>query len=195
MRPLPGRLDKAHAILSDLVERGKGADDVPRDIDELEETLRMTSICGLGQVALGPVLSVLGWTAAAPRRGPTRRTARTPRRSRALTGRRPTRSSSPSGPLPRRSRASGRPGAPPLETVALRGAHGRVPAEPVVAPHDLPGFARSTVDGFAVRAADTYGASEGLPSSSSVTGAVAMGACAGGRGRPGRARSRCRPAA
>ena len=51
-----------------------------------------------------------------------------------------------------------------IETVALAGARGRVPAEPVRAPHDLPGFARATVDGFAVRAADTYGASEGLPS-------------------------------
>ena len=29
-------------------------------ITELEETLRLTSICGLGQVALGPVASVLG---------------------------------------------------------------------------------------------------------------------------------------
>jgi molybdopterin molybdotransferase len=47
----------------------------------------------------------------------------------------------------------------PVETVALADARGRVPAQPVTAPHDLPGFARSTVDGFAVRAADTYGAS------------------------------------
>jgi molybdopterin molybdotransferase len=62
-----------------------------------------------------------------------------------------------------------------VETVALAQAHGRVPAEPVHAPHDLPGFARSTVDGYAVRAADTYGASEGLPSYLEVTGAVAMG--------------------
>ena len=62
-----------------------------------------------------------------------------------------------------------------VETVALGAAHGRVPAEPVRAPHDLPGFARSTVDGYAVRAADTYGASEGLPSYLDVTGAVAMG--------------------
>ena len=51
---------KAHAILSDLVARGASAQDVPETIVELEETLRMTSICGLGQVALGPVLSVLG---------------------------------------------------------------------------------------------------------------------------------------
>jgi molybdopterin molybdotransferase len=63
----------------------------------------------------------------------------------------------------------------PVEAVALADARGRVPAEPVRAPHDLPGFARSTVDGYAVRAADTYGASEGLPSPLDVTGAVAMG--------------------
>jgi len=50
---------KAHTILSDLVERGKGIEDVPEKIPQLEETLRMTSICGLGQVALGPVMSVL----------------------------------------------------------------------------------------------------------------------------------------
>jgi molybdopterin molybdotransferase len=52
----------------------------------------------------------------------------------------------------------------------------RVTAEPVIAPHPLPGFARSTVDGYAVRAADTYGASEGLPGYLTVTGAVRMGA-------------------
>ena len=51
---------KAHTILSDLLEQGKGVDDVPEKINQLEETLRLTSICGLGQVALGPVLSVLG---------------------------------------------------------------------------------------------------------------------------------------
>jgi molybdopterin molybdotransferase len=62
-----------------------------------------------------------------------------------------------------------------VETVALAAAHRRVPAEPLRAPHDLPGFARSTVDGYAVRAADTYGASEALPSYLEVTGAVAMG--------------------
>jgi NADH:ubiquinone oxidoreductase subunit F (NADH-binding)/NADH:ubiquinone oxidoreductase subunit E len=51
---------KAHAILAQIVADGGGAQDVPQKIVELEETLRMTSICGLGQVALGPVLSVLG---------------------------------------------------------------------------------------------------------------------------------------
>jgi molybdopterin molybdotransferase len=74
-----------------------------------------------------------------------------------------------------------------VETVALAQAHGRVPAEPVHAPHDLPGFARSTVDGYAVRAADTYGASEGLPSYLEVTGAVAMGRAPDGAVAPGSA--------
>jgi molybdopterin molybdotransferase len=74
-----------------------------------------------------------------------------------------------------------------VETVALAQAHGRVPAVPVRAAHDLPGFARSTVDGYAVRAADTYGASEGLPSYLDVTGAVAMGRSPEGAVAPGTA--------
>jgi formate dehydrogenase beta subunit len=51
---------KAHEMLTGLLEQGLGADDVDDSIVELEETLRLTSICGLGQVALGPVTSVLG---------------------------------------------------------------------------------------------------------------------------------------
>ncbi|HUR76236.1 MAG TPA: gephyrin-like molybdotransferase Glp [Sporichthya sp.] len=51
----------------------------------------------------------------------------------------------------------------------------RVPAADVVAPHALPGFARSTVDGYAVRAADTYGSSDGLPAYLELAGAVRMG--------------------
>ncbi len=74
-----------------------------------------------------------------------------------------------------------------VETVALAQAHRRVPAEPVHAPHDLPGFARSTVDGYAVRAGDTYGASEGLPSYLEVTGAVGMGRAPEGAVAPGSA--------
>ncbi len=50
---------KAHAILTDALQHGADADAIPSRIDELEETLRLTSICGLGQVALGPVMSVL----------------------------------------------------------------------------------------------------------------------------------------
>jgi molybdopterin molybdotransferase len=49
------------------------------------------------------------------------------------------------------------------ETVALDAALGRVLAEDVVARETLPSFARSTMDGYAVRAADTHGASEQSP--------------------------------
>jgi formate dehydrogenase beta subunit len=51
---------KAHQILSGLIAAGGGPADVDGDVRQLEETLRKTSICGLGQVALGPVVSVLG---------------------------------------------------------------------------------------------------------------------------------------
>lgn len=61
------------------------------------------------------------------------------------------------------------------ETVPLPEALRRVPAAPVTAPHPLPGFPRSTVDGYAVHAADTYGASEGLPAYLDVRGTVHMG--------------------
>ena len=51
--------NKAHIILTEALENGAGADGIDERIDKLEETLRLTSICGLGQVALGPVMSVL----------------------------------------------------------------------------------------------------------------------------------------
>ena len=63
-----------------------------------------------------------------------------------------------------------------VEDVGLAEALHRVPAADVRAPAAMPGFARSTVDGYAVRAADTYGASEGLPSYLDLAGAVRMGA-------------------
>ena len=64
----------------------------------------------------------------------------------------------------------------PAETIPLSDALHRIPAAPVTAAHSLPGFARSTVDGYAVRAADTYGVSEGLPGYLDVAGAIRMGA-------------------
>ncbi len=51
----------------------------------------------------------------------------------------------------------------------------RVLAASLVAPHDLPTFPRATVDGYAVRAADTYGASASLPAYLTIVGEVAMG--------------------
>lgn len=50
-----------------------------------------------------------------------------------------------------------------LERVPLREARGRVLAEDIAAPVDVPGFDRSNVDGFAVRSEDTVGASEESP--------------------------------
>src|SRR3954462_1375043 len=61
------------------------------------------------------------------------------------------------------------------ERVPLAQALDRVLAQDLIAPLDLPDFPRSTMDGFAVRAADTYGASEGLPAYLSVVGEVLMG--------------------
>lgn len=61
------------------------------------------------------------------------------------------------------------------ERVDLAGALDRVLAADLTAPEDLPGFARSTVDGFAVTAADTFGASEGLPAYLRITDEVLMG--------------------
>jgi formate dehydrogenase beta subunit len=49
---------KAHRILSGLLAAGGGPGDVNGQITELAEVMRRTSICGLGQVALGPVMSV-----------------------------------------------------------------------------------------------------------------------------------------
>src|SRR6059036_3123341 len=64
---------------------------------------------------------------------------------------------------------------PATETAPLAQARGRVAARPITAPHDLPEFDRSVVDGYAVRAADTFGASAGLPAYLTVIGEVAMG--------------------
>ncbi|MEK6608161.1 MAG: gephyrin-like molybdotransferase Glp [Myxococcota bacterium] len=52
---------------------------------------------------------------------------------------------------------------------------GRVLAEDFRAPHDLPREPRSTVDGYAVRAKDTFGASDGVPCYLKLIGAVPMG--------------------
>jgi NADH:ubiquinone oxidoreductase subunit F (NADH-binding)/NADH:ubiquinone oxidoreductase subunit E len=50
---------KAHRILTDHLAAGGGAGYVDPRVGELEQVMRRTSICGLGQVALGPVASVL----------------------------------------------------------------------------------------------------------------------------------------
>lgn len=61
------------------------------------------------------------------------------------------------------------------ERVSLQDAMRRVSAAEVVSPEDLPGFDRSSMDGYAVRAQDTFGASEGLPAYVELIGEVPMG--------------------
>jgi len=51
----------------------------------------------------------------------------------------------------------------PGEKIALHAALGRVLAQDVAAPIDVPPFDRANVDGFALRAADTLGAGPGTP--------------------------------
>ncbi len=62
-----------------------------------------------------------------------------------------------------------------VETIEVALSLGRVTAEDIRAPHPLPDFRRSTVDGFAVRAKDTYGASNSLPAYLLLAGEVPMG--------------------
>ena len=62
-----------------------------------------------------------------------------------------------------------------VERIELDGAFHRVLGEDVAAGEDLPPFPRATMDGFALKAEDTFGASESLPALLSVTGAVEMG--------------------
>jgi len=71
------------------------------------------------------------------------------------------------------------------EAIPLWESFGRVLAQDIVSDVDLPDFARATMDGYAVCASSTFGASEGNPAYLDVRGAVRMGqapAFAVGRG-------------
>ena len=61
------------------------------------------------------------------------------------------------------------------ETVSLAAAMGRVLAEDIAAEEYVPDFDRSTVDGYAVRARDTFGCTESIPAILSLQGEVLMG--------------------
>ena len=62
------------------------------------------------------------------------------------------------------------------ETLAVENALGRVPvSEHLTAGEQLPPFSRSTMDGFAVRARDTFGCSESEPALLEIVGEIAMG--------------------
>ena len=61
------------------------------------------------------------------------------------------------------------------ETITLESSVGRILAAPVTADTDIPGFDRSVVDGYAVRAKDTAGAGDAIPALLHCTGRIAMG--------------------
>jgi molybdopterin molybdotransferase len=63
----------------------------------------------------------------------------------------------------------------PTEVIDTAGALNRVLAESPIAASPLPAFSRSTMDGYAVRAQDTYGASEALPAYLTLIGESPMG--------------------
>lgn len=61
------------------------------------------------------------------------------------------------------------------EIIPIGEANGRITAFDVKAEEDIPGFHRSSVDGYAVISADTFGASESLPAQLQIIDEVKMG--------------------
>ncbi|MDW7672595.1 MAG: molybdopterin molybdotransferase MoeA [Bacillota bacterium] len=61
------------------------------------------------------------------------------------------------------------------EEVPLPDSLHRILSTPVTSPHDVPEFHRSTVDGYALNAQDTFGASEAMPAMLTLKGEVHMG--------------------
>nr|NIP67169.1 molybdopterin molybdotransferase MoeA [Candidatus Bathyarchaeota archaeon]NIR16239.1 molybdopterin molybdotransferase MoeA [Desulfobacterales bacterium]NIU81184.1 molybdopterin biosynthesis protein [Candidatus Bathyarchaeota archaeon]NIV67823.1 molybdopterin biosynthesis protein [Candidatus Bathyarchaeota archaeon] len=64
---------------------------------------------------------------------------------------------------------------PVIESIPLSEAHSRVLAEEIVASMNVPPFNRSTVDGYAVKADDTFGAEEDDPVGLKFCGHIAIG--------------------
>ncbi|MBI5666348.1 MAG: molybdopterin molybdotransferase MoeA [Nitrospirae bacterium] len=62
-----------------------------------------------------------------------------------------------------------------IELIPIENAFGRVLAQDVASPENLPGFNRSTMDGYAVNSADTFGASDTMPVYLQIKGQVLMG--------------------
>lgn len=61
------------------------------------------------------------------------------------------------------------------ERINILDAVGRYVSKNIVAPIDVPGFNRSTVDGYAIISKDTFGASESIPSFLKYKGNIEMG--------------------
>jgi molybdopterin molybdotransferase len=73
------------------------------------------------------------------------------------------------------------------ETISTGEAFNRVLSRDIIADEDLPEFSRSAMDGYAVRAKDTFGATENLPAFLEMTGEVMMGRIPEGAVTPGKA--------
>lgn len=71
--------------------------------------------------------------------------------------------------------------------VPIDSALDRVMAEDITSTSDIPGFSRSTMDGYAVRASDTFGATETSPAYLDISGEVLMGQAADITVAPGKA--------
>jgi molybdopterin molybdotransferase len=74
-----------------------------------------------------------------------------------------------------------------VEDVELGEAGGRVAARELAAPEEVPAFHRASMDGFAVRAGDSFGATPGLPQYLEIRGEVPMGEAPAGEVGPGEA--------
>ncbi len=64
---------------------------------------------------------------------------------------------------------------PHEKIVKIEDSLGMICSQDIISEEDLPGFARSTVDGYAVKAEDSFGATETMPSYLNLAGEVFMG--------------------
>jgi len=74
---------------------------------------------------------------------------------------------------------------PHEQLVDLSDAKHRILSQPIYSPCNVPDFKRSTVDGYALLSADTYGASESIPTLLEILGEVKMGSACDFTLRPG----------
>ncbi len=63
----------------------------------------------------------------------------------------------------------------PEENIPLLDAAGRILSKDMISKENLPDFSRSVMDGYAVQASSTFGASDGNPAFLNIIGAIAMG--------------------
>lgn len=73
------------------------------------------------------------------------------------------------------------------EIVNIKDSLHRILAEGIISPCNLPGFNRSTMDGYAIKAEDSFGASESLPSYLKIIGEIKMGSKSEFKINPGEA--------